>query len=561
VEFRVFGPVEVLDDDGRSLSLGGQKQRALLAVLLLEAGRVVSSDVLVVRLWGEDPPRTATASLQNTISRLRKVLGPDRLITKANGYALRVDPYEFDLARFEQLVASAREEKPSARGEMLRQALALWRGKPLADVAYESFAVGECARLEEMHASVLEDRIDLDLELGRHSEVVAELEALVVENPLREWLRGQLMLALYRCGRQAEALRAYQDARRLLADELGIEPSQQLQALERAILRQEGLEPVPAAPPLADHYAELLDALAAGRLVLVLGGGVNACGRLDDTLWEKGDRAAPEGRDVASYLAESFDCPPDRARELARIAQHVAVTRGRGPLYDELHELFDIDFEPGPLNELVARLPAYLRARQAPQLLIVTTNYDLALEQAFLAAGEEFDIVSYIAAGPHQGRFLHLPPSGEATVIEAANTYADVSPKVRPVILKVYGQVDRSSERQWESFVVSEDDYIDYLVQADIASLVPVTLVAKLRRSHFLFLGYTPQEWPFRVFLRRIWGGKRVLYHSWAVEHRREPLGRELWRYLDVDLLDVPLSDYVDQLERRIAGVSTAGAA
>jgi DNA-binding SARP family transcriptional activator/class 3 adenylate cyclase len=562
LEFGLLGPLEVLDEEKRPLPLGGQKQRAVLALLLLERGRVVPTDRLVDRLWGEEPPPTATTSLQNTISRLRKLLGADRLVTKPPGYAVRLESQELDLARFERIVAAARELPPEPRAAALREALALWRGPPLADFQYESFALGEAARLEELHSSVLEDRIDADLEAGRHSELVGELESLVSKYPLRERLRGHLMLALYRCGRQAEALQAYQEARRVLVEELGIEPSARLQELERAILRQEdALAPAPAVPALADHYRELLDALAAGRLVPFLGGGVNVFGRSGNGPWAKGDSGAPEGRDVAAYLADCFECPAEHARELARLSQYVAVTRGSGPLYDELHALFDVDFEPGPIHELLARLPAYLRERGAPNLLVVTTNYDLALERAFLEAGEEFDVVTYIAVGPHRGKFSHLPPSGEPRVIEVANTYTELSPDVRTVILKIHGQVDRGPAREWESFVVSEDDYIDYLAHADIASLMPVTLAARLRRSHFLFLGYAAEEWPLRVFLRRVWGGQRVLYRSWAVEPRVQPFGRELWRHLDVDLLDAPLSEYVEQLEARIAPVPVEGAA
>jgi DNA-binding SARP family transcriptional activator len=545
LDFRILGPLEVVDADERSLALGGQKQRAVLGLLLLERGRVVPTEVLVDRLWGEDPPPTAITSLQNTISRLRKLLGPDRLITKPPGYAVSLGEGELDLARCDRLVERARELKPEPRGALLRDALALWRGPPLADFGYEAWAQGEIGRLEEVRSSLLEDRIDADLELGRHSELVGELESLVAEHPLRERLRGQLMLALYRCGRQAEALEAYQDARRVLVEELGIEPSAPLQELSRSILRQAaGLEPAAASAPLAGHYRELVDALFAGRLVPVLGAGAHA------DMQTGRDGIAPGVDDVADYLARQFDCQPAR---LAQISQYVEVTRGSGPLYDELHSLYDADFEPCPVHRLVARLPALLRERGAPQLLVVTTNYDLALERALLDEGEEFDVVSYLAVGPHRGRFLHVAPDGQARVIEVANEYGDLAPDRRTVVLKVHGQVDRRPEREWESFVVSEDDYIDYLAQTELASLVPVTLTARLRRSHFLFLGYPPHEWNFRVFLHRVWGGQKVSYRSWAVEPKPDPLEREFWRHVDVDLLDVPLDRYVEELEARAA--------
>ncbi len=545
LDFRILGPLEVLDADERPVALGGQKQRAVLGLLLLERGRVVPTEVLVDRLWGEDPPPTATTSLQNTISRLRKLLGPERLITKPPGYAVSLGEDELDLARCDRLVERARELKPEPRGALLRDALALWRGRPLADFGYETWAQGEIGRLEEVRSSLLEDRIDADLELGRHSELVGELESLVAEHPLRERLRGQLMLALYRCGRQAEALEAYQDARRVLVEELGIEPSAPLQQLSRSILRQEaGLEPVAASAPLAGHYRELVDALFAGRLVPVLGAGAHA-----DTQHGR-NGIAPGVDDAADYLARQFDCQPAR---LAQISQYVEVTRGSGPLYDELHSLYDADFDPSPAHRLVARLPALLRERGAAQLLVVTTNYDLALERALLDEGEEFDVVSYLAVGPHRGRFVHVAPDGHARVIEIANEYGELAPDRRTVVLKVHGQVDRRPEREWESFVVSEDDYIDYLAQTELASLVPVTLTARLRRSHFLFLGYPPHEWNFRVFLHRLWGGQKVSYRSWAVEPKPDALEREFWRHVDVDLLDVPLDRYVGELAARAA--------
>ena len=238
VEFRILGPVEVIDRD-KALALGGQKQRAVLAALLIDAGRVVSTDYLVDALWGEQPPKTAATSLQNFVSQLRKALGPEVLVTKPPGYQLRLEPGQLDLDRFTRLVEEARGAGAEERSATLRKALALWRGAPFADFTFESFAQPEIARLNELRLSVLEERIDADLEAGRHAELVGELEPLVAEYPLRERLRAQLMLALYRSGRQAEALQAYQDARSALVDELGIEPSPALSQLHGSILRQD----------------------------------------------------------------------------------------------------------------------------------------------------------------------------------------------------------------------------------------------------------------------------------------------------------------------------------
>jgi class 3 adenylate cyclase len=213
--------------------------RALLAFLLLHANELISSDRLIDEVWGPDPPKTAGASLQNYVSRLRKAIGPELIVSQPSGYVLRVDPQHFDLARFERLVAEARSSPLRERAEKLRAALALWRGRALEDLAFEPFIRDEAGRMEETRLAALEERIEADLGLGAGNELVTELEALVEEHPLRERFRGQLMLALYRGGRQAEALESYQDTRRVLMDELGLEPSEELRALQQAILQQD----------------------------------------------------------------------------------------------------------------------------------------------------------------------------------------------------------------------------------------------------------------------------------------------------------------------------------
>jgi DNA-binding SARP family transcriptional activator/tetratricopeptide (TPR) repeat protein len=228
MEFRILGPLEVLDDE-RPIDVGGQKHRALLAMLVLHANEIVSVDRLIDALWDEQPPDTARNALQVYVSQLRKVLGKDRLQTKAPGYLLRLAEGELDLDRFQRLVVE-REH---------RSALSLWRGRTLAEFAYERFAQPEIARLEELRLACLEERIEVDLVRGRHAELVGELEALVRDHPLRERLRAQLMLALYRSRRQAEALETYREARTVLVEELGIEPGHELRELEKAILNQD----------------------------------------------------------------------------------------------------------------------------------------------------------------------------------------------------------------------------------------------------------------------------------------------------------------------------------
>jgi YVTN family beta-propeller protein len=238
MEFRILGPLEV-EDDGRLLKLGGAKQRAVLALLVLHANDVVPRERLIDELWGGEPPDTARTALQVHVSQLRKLLGSDRIETRSPGYALRLEPGELDLERFQSLVAQARGLEPAAAAGSLRQALSMWQGPPLAELEGLPFARRERLRLEELHLAVFEARIEADLGLGRHAQLVAELEQLVADNPLRERLRGQLMLALYRSGRQAEALEAYRQGQRLLADELGLEPGEELRRLEKAILAQD----------------------------------------------------------------------------------------------------------------------------------------------------------------------------------------------------------------------------------------------------------------------------------------------------------------------------------
>ena len=538
-DFRILGPLEVYDEAG-PLLLGGRKQRAVLALLLLEPGRIVSIDRLVDALWGEQPPRTATTSLQNFISQLRKTLGTEVLETKAPGYRLRVRPGELDLDRFRVLAESARGADPQARAEKLRHALALWRGPALADLAYEPFAEPHIAYLEELRLATLEERVDADLALGAHAELVGELETLVEEHPMRERLRGQYMLALYRAGRQAEALEAYGEGRRILVDQLGIEPGRDLQQLHGAILRQEsGLEAPGAAPPAEGHFQQVLDALLQGRLVAVLGAEIG---------------------DLTARLAQRFDYV-ENGYGLPRVAQYVAVMKGSGPLYDELHSLLDAEATPTPIHRFFAALPPLLRERGVPHQLLVTTSYDLALEAAFLDAGEEFDVVSYIAAGPQRGKFCHIRPDGTGRVIDLPNTYAaELSLDKRTVILKLHGQVDRGPDREWESFVITEDDYIDYLSHSDVAAAVPVGLAAKLRRSHFLFLGYTMADWNLRVVLNRLWSDHPLSYRSWAVQPDAKVLEREFWRRRDVDVQELPLEHYVELLAAH-AGIGAEVAA
>ena len=241
MEYALLGPLEVRDN-GRSLPLGGARQRALLALLLVEANRVVSRDRVIDELWGDAPPKSAVKIVQVYVSRLRKLLPQEALVTRSPGYVFELEPEALDLCRFERLFGEGRDALPAdaARAaSVLREALGLWRGSALAEFASEPFARIEGARLEDLRLSALEERIEADLALGRHADLIGELRTSIVEHPYRERLRGQLMLALYRCGRQAEALDAYRAARHALVDGLGIEPGAALQRLEQQILNQD----------------------------------------------------------------------------------------------------------------------------------------------------------------------------------------------------------------------------------------------------------------------------------------------------------------------------------
>jgi DNA-binding SARP family transcriptional activator len=380
MDFRILGPLEVWDR-GRPLELRRQKLRALLAMLLLRAGEPVTSDELIDGLWGEKPPRTARAALQNYVAQLRRVLGPSLLLSRAGGYLLDITPEQTDLGRFERLVGEGGAATGERRAKKLRQALRLWRGPPLADLANEPFVSYEVGHLAELRMAALEDLIDTELSLGAGAELVGELESLIAEQPFRERLRGQLMLALYRAGRQAEALEAYREARRTMIDELGIEPSVPLRELEHAILRQDASLAAPwraeavGAPARAStssttaSQSELLerssqltalnDALVAvynawrGRLMLV--GGEAGVGK-------------------TALLRQFCDESPRSARVLWGDCDGLFTPRPLGPFLDiaqitggELEELLRTGARP---HELATALMGEL-GKRAPTVLVL----------------------------------------------------------------------------------------------------------------------------------------------------------------------------------------------
>jgi hypothetical protein len=303
------------------------------------------------------------------------------------------------------------------------------------------------------------------------------------------------------------------------------------------------------------HFRIIARAISEGRVVPLLGAGVNLSGRPADAVWQPEQyRYLPSGAELAAYLASHFDYPTQEAsevRDLLRVSEYVVVMTGLGPLYERLHELFDGDFPPSSLHRLLARLPVSLRQHGTPYQLIVTTNYDDTLERAFRAEDEEFDLVSYVADGDDRGKFLHTRPDGNVELIESPNDYGELSLERRTVILKIHGAVNRV-DRDRDSFVISEDHYIDYLTHTDLSNLVPATLAAKLRRSHFLFLGYSMRDWNLRVILHRIWGEQKLGYNSWAIQLRPEPLEQRFWDRRGVMILEMELDLYVADLAGRL---------
>jgi hypothetical protein len=308
------------------------------------------------------------------------------------------------------------------------------------------------------------------------------------------------------------------------------------------------------------HYSLVAELLADGEIIPFLGAGANLCDRPDDAGWEPG-RFPPSGHELADTLAQRSRYPSPGNLDLSRVSQYVDAILGEGQLYRYLHAVFDADYPPGSLHQLLGRLPALLRERGRPQLVALTTNYDDLLERALAAQGEQFDVVSYEAKrGPMQGRFVHRTPDGDVVSIERPNKYTGLAPEERPAVLKLHGAIDRLDSKR-DSYVVTEDSYIDYLAGRDVGEQIPFSLRERMADSHFLFLGYSMRDWNLRVILNRIWGAQQLDLKSWAVQREpSEPGARDveeaLWRDRgDVDLLYVPLKQYVERIEAEVAAL------
>jgi hypothetical protein len=340
---------------------------------------------------------------------------------------------------------------------------------------------------------------------------------------------------------------------------------------------------VPAASDA--HFRSVLGAIVEGRLTPFLGAGVNLVGRPEQAGFSPGGEWLPSGQELARYLADTAGFEQEGAPDLARVSQWIEVMDGSGPLYEKLHAIFDGNFATTAMHDLLAELPEILRERGwlprpgFPRYpLIVTTNYDDVLERAFEARGEPFDLVWYAARGEQRGRFLHRTPEGETHRITVPNEYRDVTLTERCAILKIHGAVSRREQAasdeasldsdfgfedatvDHDSYVITEDDYITFLAHADISGLVPVTLAGKLRKSNFLFLGYGLRDWNLRVILHRIWTEQMQTgtYSSWAIQLDPEELDQKFWQKRDVEVIDMRLEDYLEQLRERLGALRSA---
>ena len=310
------------------------------------------------------------------------------------------------------------------------------------------------------------------------------------------------------------------------------------------------------------HFATVARAFADGRIIPILGAGVNLCDRPPGTDYKRGGTFLPSGNELARELVRSFGYPPQEKADLVRVSQYVAVVEGTGPLYEKLRSLFDTEYPATTLHRFLAGIPPLLRGKGYPPRpqLVITTNYDDALERAYREAGEPFDLVAYIADGDDRGKFRHWTPDGQARLVERPNEYrgewraSDADPLTtidqRSVIVKLHGACVREHP-DLDSYVITEDHYIEYLTRSDVTNLLPVTLAARMKRSHFLFLGYSLSDWNLRVILHRIWGNQALTFRSWAVQLEPDQLEQEFWRARGVDILKASLAEYVQALQER----------
>lgn len=306
---------------------------------------------------------------------------------------------------------------------------------------------------------------------------------------------------------------------------------------------------------LTRHFRVVAKAMLKGNVVPVLGAGANLCDRGVEEPWTRG-KNLPSGGELAELLAQEFDCDVIDTKDLVRVSQYADLTSGEGPLYEALREVFVQDYPIPSLHRFLAGLPALMAAKGRPprHQLIVTTNYDDLVERALREAQVDFDLVHYVARGPARGMFVHEHPDGTEEVIAVPNAYDAVDPGRRTVVMKIHGTVDRNDEDE-DSFVITEDHYIEYLTRTNPSELFPVKLLETLVNSNFLFLGYGMRDWNLRVILHRIWALRELDWTSWAVQDHVDRFDEKLWRTRQVELYQARLGDYITALAAAIEGV------
>ena len=320
----------------------------------------------------------------------------------------------------------------------------------------------------------------------------------------------------------------------------------------------------PNQDPLDEHAAKVIKEMLGGRVIPFLGAGVNLCGRPTEVKWSPGSGFLPSGGELTEYLAREFRYPhaPNDLLDLLRVSEYVTITDGAGPLYEELHKLFDSDYTPTCLHRFLAALPSAMRAKGLPVKypLIVTTNYDDVLEVALQQASEPYDLVYYETKGENLGKFWHQPPDGKPQLIERPNKYRGLSLDRRTIVLKIHGAVTRNEPTgDCDSYVITEDHYIDYMLNTEVTALLPIPLPEKLKRSHYLFLGYGLKDWNLRVILRRIWKDSVLDWKSWAVKRDSDAIDEQFWKKRNVDIINADLQDYIAALGRCLENWPHAG--
>lgn len=308
------------------------------------------------------------------------------------------------------------------------------------------------------------------------------------------------------------------------------------------------------------HYWRVARLCLEGYVIPFLGAGASLADRSGDAAAKPGVYP-PSGIELAEILAKNSRYP-EKAEDLLRVSQYVDAMLGERTLYRDLRKVFTADYTPNSLHRLLAGMPAILRRRRTRHQLVITTNYDDALERAFVREGEDFDLVWYEAKrGRSRGKFIHRPPNGEPSTIDVPNEYDALSLETRPVILKVHGAVHRE-DANLDSFVITENNYIDYLAHGDISAQIPMVLYAAMKESNFLFLGYSMRDWNLRVILNRLWGESGLTVKSWAVQLPDPNPGHneiedKLWKDRgEVELLQLPLEEYVENLSAQLYELS-----